>query len=206
MGKRILLTEFEQPDWRVVREANEIQENTQVTPIRSKDGLFLVGKIQAANTRNGNGRIYPRQTLEREITKYQRLMKESRALGELDHPEESIISLSNVSHMLVKAWWSGDDVIGKIKILESVPSGKVLAGLINDGVKLGISSRGLGSLSERNGDMVVGDDFDLKCFDMVHEPSTPNAFMGLEESMQSFKGHEVLPKNISLIQEFLRSK
>lgn len=204
---KILLREFELPSWEFIREKNEIKETSHATPFRSKDGLFMVGKIQAANTRNGNGRVYPRETLEREMGKYQRLVKESRALGELDHPEESIISLSNVSHMLTEYWWDGNNVIGKIKVLESTPSGKVLAGLVNDGVMLGISSRGLGSLTEKNGDLIVGDDFELKCFDMVHEPSTPSAFMRMEESLSGFRGYEkTLPKNISLIQEFLRSK
>ena len=143
-------------------------------------GMILSGKLQEADVQNGNGRIYPRKILEREMKTYQKLVQEKRALGELDHPEDSVINLKNASHMVTDVWWDGPSVMGKVKILNT-PSGNILRELVNDGVKLGISSRGLGSVSEAQGRTIVEDDFQLICFDFVSEPSTPNAFMGLSE-------------------------
>ena len=97
-------------------------------------------------------------------------------MGELDHPDDSVINLKNASHLVTKMWWKGDDVMGKIEVLDT-PSGNVLKALLNSGVKLGISSRGLGSVSESNGVTMVEDDFQLICFDIVSEPSTPGAYI-----------------------------
>ena len=108
-------------------------------------GVILTGKLQEADRENGNGRQYPKNILEREIKNYQKLVEESRALGELDHPETSVVELKNVSHSITKVWWEGNNVMGKCKVLDT-PSGKVLKELVNAGVKLGISSRGLGSV------------------------------------------------------------
>ena len=155
-------------------------------------GMILSGKLQEADVQNGNGRIYPRKILEREMKSYQKLVKEKRALGELDHPEDSVINLKNASHMVTDVWWDGPSVMGKVKILNTT-SGKILRELVNDGVKLGISSRGLGSVSEAQGRTIVEDDFQLICFDFVSEPSTPNAFMGLSEG-KSYKEPNVFTK------------
>ena len=139
--------------------------------------LFLSGIMQTADKQNGNGRVYPKSVLEREVNNYHKLVKEHRALGELDHPEDSVINLKNASHLVTDIWWDSDNVMGKVKVLDT-PSGRILKDLISSGVKLGISSRGLGSVSESlNGETVVEDDFQLICFDFVSEPSTPNAFM-----------------------------
>ena len=107
--------------------------------------VYLSGRIQTANKRNGNGREYPRAVLDREVKNYQSCVKDQRALGELDHPDDSVINLRNVSHLMVDVWWEGNDVMGKLKVLDT-PSGRILKDLINAGVKLGISSRGLGSV------------------------------------------------------------
>ena len=139
-------------------------------------GMMLTGKLQEGGVVNGNGRVYPPQVLTREVKNYQKLVKESRALGELDHPDDSVINLKNASHMVTHIWMEGNTVMGKVKVLNT-PSGKILQELVNDGVKLGISSRGMGSVSENNGQTIVEDDFQLICFDFVSEPSTPNAFM-----------------------------
>ena len=144
-------------------------------------GMILTGKLQEAEVQNGNGRIYPRKILEREMKNYTMLIKESRALGELDHPDDSIINLKNASHMVTDAWWDGNNVMGKVKVL-NMPSGKILQQLVNDGVKLGISSRALGSVNESEGSTIVQEDLQLICFDFVSEPSTPNAYMGLQEA------------------------
>lgn len=142
----------------------------------AEGAVIMTGILQKANTRNGNGRTYPLPVLRREMENYQKCIRDNRALGELDHPEDSVINLRNASHMVTQTWWDGDTVLGKVKILDT-PSGKILKALINDGVKLGISSRGLGSVRESNGETVVEDDFQLICFDFVSDPSTPDAYM-----------------------------
>jgi hypothetical protein len=139
-------------------------------------GMILSGIMQMTETQNGNGRVYPHSTMMREIKNYQKLVKERRALGELDHPDDSVINLKNASHMVTEIWMEGKNVMGKIKVLET-PSGKILKELVNGGVTVGVSSRGMGSVREEKGQTMVEDDFQLICFDMVSEPSTPGAFM-----------------------------
>lgn len=150
--------------------------------MRDNGAIFLTGVMQRADAKNGNGRVYPERILRREMENYQKLIDERRAIGELDHPDDSVVSLKNASHMVTQIWWEGKDVMGKIKILRNTPNGAILDGLIKDGVQLGISSRGLGSVHEEMGNTVVEEDFQLLCFDMVSEPSTQNAFMNLRES------------------------
>ena len=155
---------------------------------RNFDGkIILSGIIQRANTLNQNGRIYPKTILEREIMNYQKLIRENRALGECDHPDSSVIELKNASHIVREAYMQGDDVYGKIEILDT-PSGKIIKSLIESGVTLGISSRGVGSTVSQSGNQVVQEDFQLICFDMVSEPSTPGAFM--------LKEHKVMKKDL----------
>ena len=138
--------------------------------------MYLSGRMQTCEKKNGNGRVYPCKVLQKEIKNYQVVIKDNRALGELDHPDDSVINLRNVSHIVTGMWWEGNDVMGKIKILDT-PSGRILKDLIKAGVKLGISSRGMGSVKESMGNTVVQEDFELICFDIVSEPSTPNAYM-----------------------------
>tara|TARA_Y100001937_G_scaffold97984_1_gene133552 strand:- start:4264 stop:4872 length:609 start_codon:yes stop_codon:yes gene_type:complete len=147
----------------------------------AEGGCILSGLMQEAEVKNGNGRTYPLSVLQREVALYEKLVREGRALGELDHPESSVINLVNASHIVTAIWMDGPKCYGKIKVLPT-PSGKILRSLVESGVSLGISSRGLGSLEERNGISEVQDDFQLICFDMVSDPSTPGAFMGLTES------------------------
>lgn len=151
--------------------------------IRENNALYLTGVMQRADAQNGNGRVYPRKVLTREVKNYEKLIKERRALGELDHPDDQVVNLKNASHMVTGIWWEGNDVMGKAKILNT-PSGQILRSLVESGVKLGISSRGMGSVHESNGQTVVEDDFNLICFDFVSEPSTHGAFM-MQESKQS---------------------
>lgn len=138
--------------------------------------LILSGILQKADTLNQNGRIYPHHILEREVRNYQKFILENRSSGECDHPESSVISLLNVSHLIIEARMDGDTVYGKIKVLNT-PSGKILQTLVADGVKLGISSRGVGSTENRGDYQVVQDDFTLITWDAVSDPSTPNAFI-----------------------------
>ena len=152
--------------------------------VNEEGAVFLSGIIQCADKKNGNGRVYPKKVLERELKNYQKIIDENRSLGELDHPDESVINLRNVSHMVVEVWWADQDVMGKIKALDT-PSGKILKSLAKSGVSLGISSRGMGSVKEsKNGDTMVEDDFQLICFDIVSEPSTCNAYLTLSENQQ----------------------
>ena len=146
--------------------------------IRENKSLVVKGVIQRAEAKNQNGRIYPREILEREIKKYaEGPIKERRALGELDHPESSVINLQNVSHNVTKVKMVGDDVYGEVEIL-STPAGNILKELFRNGITVGISSRGMGSVQENgNGTVEVQDDFELLCFDFVSTPSTHGAFM-----------------------------
>jgi len=158
-------------------------------------GMMLSGKLQEADVQNGNGRVYPMNIMEREVKKYAQLVEDNRALGELDHPDSSIINLANVSHMVTKVWMESKSVMGKIKVLNT-PSGQILRALVESGVKTGISSRGMGSVTEHQGKTMVEDDFQLICFDIVSEPSTPNAFMGLSENKlrngRVFKNNKII--------------
>lgn len=140
--------------------------------------LIVKGVLQRANAENQNGRIYPRNVLVREATKYSNVqIKERRALGELDHPDSSIVNLNNVSHNIIEMHWDGDDLLGTIEVL-STPSGNILKELFKSGIKLGISSRGLGSVKQLGeGKVEVQDDFELIAFDFVSNPSTHGAFL-----------------------------
>ena len=140
--------------------------------------LIVEGRLQTAETKNGNGRYYPREILEREVKNYiDGPIKENRALGELDHPDSSIINLKNVSHNIKNIRWDGDDVVGTIEILPT-PSGNILTELFRNGITVGVSSRGMGSLQPNsNGVQEVQDDFELLCWDFVSTPSTPGAYV-----------------------------
>lgn len=148
--------------------------------------VYLSGRLQTADKKNGNGRSYPYKVLKREMDNYKKIVEDNRACGELDHPDDSVINLKNVSHIVTDVWWEGKDVMGKIKVLDT-PSGRILKDLINAGVKLGISSRGLGSVKESMGSTVVQEDFELICFDMVSEPSTPNAYVYPKEQNKMYE-------------------
>lgn len=145
---------------------------------REKNGgkIMMRGILQKADTLNQNGRIYPTSVLEREIRNYQKFIAENRALGELDHPDSSVVNLKNVSHVIKEAHIEKGVVYGTVELLDT-PSGKILQSLVESGVKLGISSRGVGSTKKQGDYHVVQDDFQLICWDYVSEPSTPGAFM-----------------------------
>lgn len=151
--------------------------------VNEQGAVFLTGIIQAADQKNGNGRIYPKMILEREVENYRKIIDENRALGELDHPDDSVVNLRNVSHIVTDCWWEGNQVMGKLKALDT-PSGNILKSLAQSGISLGISSRGMGSVHEANGNTIVEDDFQLICFDIVSEPSTTNAYLNLSENRQ----------------------
>ena len=154
--------------------------------IKENSGRLIVkGVLQRAESKNQNGRVYPRDVLLKEVSKYlENQVTERRALGELDHPDSPIVQLENVSHLVTDTNWDGDNLMGTIEVLDT-PKGQILEKLINRDIKLGISSRGLGSTSRTNeGYDMVEDDFNLVCYDMVSNPSTSGAYMNLQESRE----------------------
>lgn len=154
--------------------------------------VIVQGVLQRANAKNQNGRVYPRDILMREAAAYSSVnVKERRALGELDHPDSSIVNLSNVSHNITEMHWEGDDLVGTVEVL-STPAGNILKELFAAGIKLGISSRGLGNVKQlgesKDGTVEVQDDFELIAFDFVSNPSTQGAFLS---PVNEGKGHKI---------------
>jgi len=137
---------------------------------------LVEGILATCEVKNGNGRYYSRDLWEREIKKYMESVNANRALGELDHPDSSIINLKNVSHNIKKIWWDGDHVMGAIEILPT-PSGNILKALFENKIPVGVSSRGMGSLKQMGELMEVQDDFELLCWDFVSTPSNPGSYM-----------------------------
>lgn len=161
---------------------------------------MVEGILATAEVKNGNGRYYARDLWQREMDKYMESVKENRALGELDHPESQVINLKNVSHNIKDVWWDGDHIMGKIEILPT-PSGNILKALIESGVTVGVSSRGMGSLEQRGEVMEVQDDFELLCWDFVSTPSNPGSFMnvikeGKEVTVNKYSGVDSIIREI----------
>jgi len=171
MNKLKILTEWSPWEY----DKNSLNEEAD----KNGGKVVMKGILQKANTLNQNGRVYPIEVLEREVRNYQKFIKENRALGELDHPDSSVVELKNASHIVREAYMEGDVCFGTVEILET-PSGKILKSLVESGVTLGISSRGVGSTRREGDHQVVQDDFQLICWDFVSEPSTPGAFMMAE--------------------------
>ena len=146
--------------------------------VNSDNGNLMVeGILATAEVKNGNGRYYSKGLWDREMEKYNELIEQRRSMGELDHPESTVINLKNVSHLISEYWWDGDNVMGKIEVLPT-PSGNILKELIKSGITVGVSSRGMGSLEEnREGVLEVQDDFELLCWDFVSTPSNPGSYM-----------------------------
>ena len=178
---------------RLITEWTNFEYDPQVIKEQKAMGkpLMMKGILQKAETLNQNGRVYPKIILEREIRNYQKFIKENRALGELDHPDSSVVELKNSSHIIREAHMEGNIVYGTVEILNT-PSGKILQSLVESGVTLGISSRGVGSTKSEGNMQIVQDDFQLICWDFVSEPSTPGAFMMKE-------GKEVSPQFINQV-------
>lgn len=152
----------------------------------SRGNLMVEGLLATAEEKNGNGRYYKKELWDREMEKYSQLVKENRALGELDHPDSTIINLKNVSHNITDYWWDGNKIFGKIEILPT-PSGNILKALFESGITVGVSSRGMGSLKQMGETLEVQDDFDLLCWDFVSTPSNNGSFMHpttLRESLE----------------------
>ena len=157
----------------------ELNQNVQYIEEDADDGkksLYIVGPFLESNKKNKNGRMYPRNIVEKEVARYQELIREKRSLGELGHPPNPTINLNQVSHLITELKMNGEDAMGKAKIL-GTPMGKIAENLIREGVRLGVSLRGVGSLKEKNGINEVQDDFLLSTVDIVSDPSAPSAFV-----------------------------
>jgi len=178
--------------------------------LKGSRNLIVEGVVQRADSKNQNGRVYPKDTLERVVEDYiATSIAENRALGELDHPESSVINLKNVSHNITKLWWDGDDLMGKIEILPT-PSGNILRELFTNNITVGISSRGMGSVQPLGeGTVEVQDDFELLCWDFVSTPSTQGAFMrptGLNENYNPKQQSNKYSKINSIVSDIICSQ
>jgi len=178
----------------------------KVSPNQLSEGLktaagnpLVEGILATAGEVNGNNRVYDPAIWKREIDEYQKTVAENRATGELDHPDSSIINLKNVSHIIREIWWDGNEIMGKIEILPTA-AGNILKALIENGVVVGVSSRGEGSLKQMsNGMLEVQDDFKLICWDFVSTPSNPGSYMHLvREGIE-----EVKTDNFAKVNEIL---
>ena len=169
-----------------------------------KKPLIVEGILATAEVKNGNGRYYSRDLWDREMKKYSEQIKQRRAMGELDHPESQVINLKNVSHIISDYWWNGDNVMGKIEILDT-PSGQILQALIHNNITVGVSSRGMGSLEQRGNVMEVQDDFELLCWDFVSTPSNPGSYMSVLREGKEYSTTNYSKVN-SIIHEILCSK
>ena len=171
---------------------------------RENGNLMVEGILATSEVKNGNGRYYKKELWDREMEKYDQLVKERRSMGELDHPESTVINLKNVSHIVTGYNWDGDLLMGTIEILPT-PSGNILKELIKNGVTVGVSSRGMGSLEQNGSVMEVQDDFELLCWDFVSTPSNPGSFMSVLQ-----EGKETITYDYSkvngIIREILCSK
>ena len=165
-----------------------IDQELEVIAEAKKDGsknYFIEGVFMQSNKKNKNGRVYEKKVLESAVEKYvTEQVKQGRAVGELNHPEGPTVNLDKVSHKINDLHFQGNDVVGKASILKT-PMGQIVEGLLEGGVKLGVSSRGMGSLVQKNGAQYVGDDFMLSTIDIVQDPSAPSAFVnGVMEGVE----------------------
>ena len=167
MGKKLLIETHT-----VKISPSQLTENVNA----DNGNLMVEGILATAEVKNGNGRYYSKALWNREMDKYNELIEQRRSMGELDHPESTVINLKNVSHLITEYFWDGDNVIGKIEVLPT-PSGNILKELIKNGITVGVSSRGMGSLEDKGGVMEVQDDFELLCWDFVSTPSNPGSYM-----------------------------
>lgn len=178
MNKKQILREFQElrcADRTCVDLLTESEKS-----LRSQGTCIFPAKLQEADVKNGNGRRYPRKTLEREIQRYQQIIEAGRAAGTLNHEDSEDIDMGNISHYVDRIWWDGNNVIGTIRCA-TTPKGKILEALYRDGLVFGFSSRAMGSLMESKGDLVVQDDLELICFDAVYTPSAPGSYVLREQ-------------------------
>lgn len=184
---------------------NEMKQLESGGKLNLNEPLIVYVVLQKYGVKNRNGRIYPEQILRREVDRYQELIRERRAIGELDHPESSIIAGDRISHNIIETWWEGKTLMGKMEILMTPgyinygivsTKGDEVANLLRNNIMIGVSSRGVGSLREVNGEHIVQDDFEIICWDVVTAPSTPGSWMfNNKEESKPFVESKQQPKN-----------
>lgn len=175
----------------------ELSKDVLTEAVSSNGPLILKGVLQRANAKNQNGRIYPREILEREAAKYtEEFIKQRRALGELDHSDSSVINLKNVSHNIIELHWEGDNLVGSLELL-TTPCGNIARELFRNNINVGISSRGVGSVKKQMAEQadVVQSDFELLSFDLVSSPSTVGAFLHPENQLQESVNKQIMNSN-----------
>ena len=187
------------------RFVSEMQKLSSGQPI-IEEPLILYAVLQKCNVENRNGRIYPEHLLKREAEKYMQTIKERRGIGVSDHPETSIITVDDVSHEIKDMWWDNNTLMGKIEIIMTPgfvnygiasSKGDRIANLIRKGIRIGVSSRGVGSLEKKDGKNIVQDDFDLICWDVVSQPSTPGSYIfQTEDEARPFMEGTIKRKNL----------
>jgi|TARA_B110000211_G_C13866936_1_gene459102 hypothetical protein len=189
---------------KLITEYNESNVNCLIE--KKEDGtkkFYIEGVFAQSEAKNRNGRIYPKKIMENAVAKYvDTQVSQNRAVGELNHPEGPTVNLDKVSHLITDLHWEGNDVVGKASILDT-PMGQIVKGLLEGGVNLGVSTRGMGSLVERSGAMYVKDDFTLSTIDIVQDPSAPNAFVnGIMEGVEwNWSNGVLIPQEICEEQE-----
>ena len=187
-------------------EVSPQQINESITD--NKGRLIVSGVLQRAESKNQNGRVYPREILMREAKKYTKeFINQKRAMGELDHPESAVVNLKNVSHNVSEMWWEGQNLLGKVEVLPT-PAGNILKELFKAGIKLGISSRGMGSVSEgsEGGAQEVQKDFELIAFDFVSNPSTHGAFMHPMNESVNYENNQNLREDGSVCDKWCKTE
>lgn len=172
---QLLIDTFE-PTGPVVAEAMMVRNMTETAEGGEKK-YFIEGIFAQAEQRNRNGRIYPKSVMEKAIKSFMPAITAKRALGELNHPTHPNVNPERASHLIESLRWEGNNVIGRAKVLTSLPQGKIVKGLIDEGVSFGVSTRGLGSITEKAGTKYVQDDFVLNTIDVVGDPSAPDAWV-----------------------------
>ena len=193
---------------RLIAEYTDQDINTYITEDKKGNKSHVIeGVFMQADQKNRNGRIYEKKILEAAVDKYvNEQVKTGRACGELNHPEGPTVNLDKVSHKITDLKWEGSNVVGKASILKT-PMGKIVEGLLEGGVKLGVSSRGMGSLVAKNGVQYVGSDFMLATVDIVQDPSAPSAFVnGVMEGVEWVWDNGIIkPQDIELIETEIKS-
>lgn len=191
------------------RNKNIIKEFDNVEAKHGTDTLIVYVVLQKYNVKNRNGRIYPESILRSQDEAYQQVIRERRAVGELDHPESSVISGDRVSHNIIKTWWEGHTLMGQMEILMTKgyvnsgivsTKGDLVAELLRHKIMIGVSSRGVGSLKEVKGDFIVQNDFELICWDVVTAPSTPGSWIFRSREQAQPYVENVNPKKNPLIE------
>ena len=193
-----------------INEINKLTKGEQII----EDPLVVYAVLQKYGVENRNGRVYPEDILKREGENYTKLIKEKRAMGEADHPESSIVAISRISHNVIDLWWEGNVMMGKLEIIMSPGfitqgiiscEGDQVANLLRKGLKIGVSSRGVGSLKKENGKNIVQDDFELICWDVVTSPSTPGSWIYNEEPNREQQMSESKKTNKTLLVDGLNN-